>query len=84
MREENTIQENTSRINSIWIDINVKENERKIPKEPMKRFMLRKLPQMDLEEPNLSVEEMEQGKMVLSTEKSFVCSAVTTPKGKKT
>lgn len=84
MREENTIQENTSRINSIWIDINVKENERKIPKETMKRFMLRKLPRMDLEEPNLSVEEMEQGKMVLSTEKSFVCSAVTTPKGKKT
>ena len=34
-------------------ELNVKENERKIPKEPMKRFMLRDLPWTGLEELNL-------------------------------
>lgn len=62
------------------MDISIKENERKIPKEHVRSLLLRELPQKDLEELNLSLQEMEQGRCVVSAEKSFVCSASSSPK----
>lgn len=37
------------------MDVSVKENERKIPKESMRSFLLRELQQEDLEELSLSI-----------------------------
>lgn len=40
------------------MDVSVKENARKVPKESMRSFLLTELQQEDLEELSLSIKEM--------------------------